>query len=119
MRRISFMLTKEQIRARTKTVTRRLGWEFAKAGMLLLPVEKCMGLKAGESMVPLCGPIQLVSTRFEPLQRLIDEPEYGTEESRLEGFPGWTGEQFVEFYCKQPGAYPQRSVNRLEFEYTD
>lgn len=113
------MLTKDQIKARTKTVTRRFGWLFAETGMLLMPVEKCMGLKAGESMVPLCGAIRIVSTRREPLRRMIDDPEYGAEEARLEGFPEWTGQQFVDFFCKQPGAYPNRTVNRLEFSYTD
>lgn len=119
MRRISFMLTQDQIKARTKTVTRRLGWDFARAGVLLLPVEKCMGLKAGQAMVALCGPILIISTRCEPLRRMIDEPDYGAEEARLEGFPDWTGQQFVDFYCKQPGVYIGRSVNRLEFAYTD
>lgn len=113
------MLTKDQIRAGTKTVTRRLGWLFAQEGMLLLPVEKCMGLKAGEAMVPLRGPIKLISVRQERLSRMIDEPGYGTEEARLEGFPDWTGQQFVDFYCKQPGAFPNREVTRLEFSFTD
>ena len=42
------MLTKEQILARTKTVTRRLGWWFLKPGDVVWACEKCMGLKKGE-----------------------------------------------------------------------
>lgn len=44
---MSFALTVPQIQAGTKDVTRRLGWQFAKAGDLIRPVRKCMGLKPG------------------------------------------------------------------------
>ena len=44
-RNMSFAMTTEQIRARTKTVTRRFGWWFLKAGDQVWAVEKAMGLK--------------------------------------------------------------------------
>ena len=53
MRNISCSHTKEQVRNRTKTVTRRLGWKNLKPGTLLRIVEKAMGLKPGEQIVPL------------------------------------------------------------------
>ena len=39
-RNMSFMITKEQVRNRTKTVTRRLGWAFLKPGDIVNAVEK-------------------------------------------------------------------------------
>ena len=39
MRHMSFALTTKQIKSRTKTVTRRLGWTFLKPGDLIQPVE--------------------------------------------------------------------------------
>ena len=43
-RNMSFMLTTEQVRNKTKTVTRRLGWWFLKPGEIVNAVEKGMGL---------------------------------------------------------------------------
>ena len=45
---MSFALTTEQVRNRTKTVTRRLGWATAKAGDIVQPIVKGQGLKKGE-----------------------------------------------------------------------
>jgi len=44
-RNISFALTTKQIRNRSKTVTRRLGWLHIKKGDVLNACVKCMGLK--------------------------------------------------------------------------
>lgn len=49
-RNISFALTTDQIRDRTKTVTRRKGWKFLKAGDTLNACVKCMGLRPGEQI---------------------------------------------------------------------
>lgn len=119
MRNISFFLTKAQILAKTKRVTRRVGWEWAEAGMLLQPIEKGQGLKAGETIVRLGCPIILISVRPEPLTAMIVDPAYGAAEAALEGFPDWTGQQFVDFICKQPSVFPERELNRLEFDYTE
>jgi hypothetical protein len=51
-RYISFMLTQPQIRARTKTVTRRMGWKDLKPGTLLMAAEKCQGLGKGGKIKP-------------------------------------------------------------------
>ena len=66
MRNMSFALTTEQIRARTKTVTRRLGWEFLKPGDLVQAVVKCQGLKKGEKVEPLAE-LRIVAVRRESL----------------------------------------------------
>jgi len=60
------MLTKPQILARTKTVTRRVGWKHLKVGDLLQGVEKGMGLKAGETIKRLAV-IRVTDVRQERL----------------------------------------------------
>lgn len=86
MRNMSFALTVPQIQAGTKDVTRRLGWEFLKVGELFQPVRKCMGLKPGEKLELLRGPLRVVSLRREPLDMMTTDLDYGLEEVRREGF---------------------------------
>lgn len=117
-RNISFALTTKQFRARTKTVTRRLKWLNVKAGDVLQGVEKCQGLKQGEKVVKL-GLIRVTDARREPLQRMIDDPEYGQAEASLEGFPDLTGEQFVAMFCKNMKVDPSELVTRIEYEYLE
>jgi hypothetical protein len=56
MRSMSFALTTDQVRARTKTVTRRLGWTFLKAGDRIRAVVRCHGkgelMREGFDMLP-------------------------------------------------------------------
>jgi hypothetical protein len=113
-RNISFALTTEQIRNRTKTVTRRLGWKNLKKGDILNACVKCMGLKKGEKPEKL-GLIRVVDVRREPL----DGPYYGQkglEESRREGFD-FSYHKFVEMFCKHMGGDKNQEVTRIEFEY--
>lgn len=123
MRNISFMLTTSQVRARTKRVTRRLGWRNLKPGDLLCGVEKGMGLKAGEKIVRLAV-IRVVSVRFEPLRCMTEDADYGLAECELEGFGDhptlrWPS-AFVEFFCgSHRGCTPDTEVTRIEFEYVD
>lgn len=115
-RNISFSLTTAQFRAKTKTVTRRLRWDSLKVGDVLMGVEKAMGLKPGEKMVRL-GQIRVIDARNEPLQRMIDDPEYGKEEAAKEGFPEMTGAEFVAMFCKHMQCEPSYAPKRIEFEY--
>lgn len=116
MRNMSFMLTKGPFRARTKTVTRRLGWKNLKPGVLVMGCEKCQGLKKGESPVKL-GKIRIKSVRREPLDRMAKDEEYGNAEARLEGFPDLTGLEFVTMFCRNMKVIPETEVTRIEFEY--
>jgi len=123
VRNISFMLTRQQIRERTKTVTRRVGWAKLKAGELLQGVEKGMGLKAGEKVVPLAT-IRVVSARPEALSAMTADVEYGRAECAKEGFGDHpvlrSPSAFVEFFCKSHrGCTPDTVVTRIEFEYVD
>jgi hypothetical protein len=119
-RNMSFALTTEQIRNRTKTVTRRVGWGFLNPGDIVNACVKCMGLKPGEKVQRLAQ-IRVVRTRIEPLSRMIQQPEYGAVEATKEGFPDWTGEQFVEMFMEHMTAKFSTNtlVNRIEFEYVE
>jgi hypothetical protein len=112
MRNMSFSATKEQFRARTKDVTRRLGWASLQPGQVVMAVEKAQGLKKGEKVKRL-GPIRILKVWAEPLD-VIDQ-----EECRREGFPDRTPAQFVQFFCEFNGCTPATMVNRIEFEYLD
>lgn len=125
MRNISFALTTEQVRNRTKTVTRRLGWKTLKEGTLLQPVVKAQGLKKGEQTQKIGGPIRVVRWSQEPLAKLTSDLDYGLEEVRREGFaehPMVLGSPlaFVEYFCNaNRPCEPTWIVTRIEFEYVE
>lgn len=121
MRNMSFMLTTQQIRKRTKRVTRRLGWEFLKPGDLVCAIEKGQGLKKGETVKRLAV-LRVTSVRREPLGRMTDEWEYGLRECRLEGFPPphrySHPSAFVRFFCTtHRGCRPDTIITRIAFGY--
>lgn len=115
-RNMSFAMTTPQYRDGSKDVTRRWAWENAKAGDVIMGVEKAMGLKKGEKVVQL-GPAEILSVRREPLDRMIKEPEYGAEEMRREGYPfGMTDPAlFVERLAREAGKNPSDLITRIEF----
>jgi hypothetical protein len=118
VRNISFALTTDQIRAGTKTVTRRMGWLALKPGELLQPVKKGMGLKPGEKIERLRGPIRVTSVRREMLNEMVRLPAYGRQECDYEGFPDYSPASFVDMFCRShTGCKPNSIVTRIEFEY--
>lgn len=110
MRNMSFSMTTEQARSRQKTVTRRQAWWNLKPGTLIQQVEKGMGLKKGEK-VKRIHVIRILHARPEPIQAITQDDVI------KEGFPDWTPEQFIAFYCKHHGLKPEQYTNRIEFEY--
>lgn len=116
MKNISFALTEPQVRARTKTVTRRQGWKDLKPGTRLRAVNKCQGLKPGEKPVELAL-IEVVDVRVEPLNRMTLEPEYGRAECAREGFPDMNPDDFVAMFCDHMAYLPPLAVRRIEFRY--
>lgn len=119
MRNISFQLTTEQIKARTKDVTRRLGWLNLKKGDRLQGCKKCMGRKHGEPLERLAV-VEVVAVRREPLGA-ISKPDVIRE-----GFPDLTPAEFVEFFCRthkdpltKKQATSETIVTRIEFKYVD
>lgn len=119
-RNMSFSLTTPQVRARTKTVTRRLGWYFLKPGEVVQAIEKGQGLKKGKHVSRLCL-IRIVSTRIEPLRAMTDDLDYGFAETSREGFlegdPKHFPSEFVSMFCNHNRCSPSMRVNRIEFEY--
>ena len=115
MRNMSFALTTPQMLARTKTVTRRLGWRDLEKGTLLQAVEKARGLPKGSKLKKL-GVIRVVSVRTEPLSRM-QQGRYGKVEAQKEGFPDLSGKEFVEQFVESIGCKPSTVVTRIEFEF--
>ena len=111
-RNMSFAMTTEQFIARTKTVTRRFGWWFLRAGDIVCGVEKAMGLKRGEQIKRL-GLIRIISTRPEPLNAITQGDCF------KEGFPGLTPAEFVDMLQTHYSCGPDATINRIEFEYFD
>ncbi len=113
MRNMSFSMTADQVIAGTKTVTRRFGWWFIKEGDLVRPIYKGMGLKKGEKVKPIRGPIRIVRAKAELLCDITKADVI------REGFPGQTRQWFISMLCAHHRTYPSAVVNRIEFEYTD
>lgn len=111
-RLMSVALTEEQVRARTKTVTRRLGWLFLKPGDRLTLCRKVMGRRKGEPVVRIVE-VEIVSVRREPLSRITDE------DVAREGFPDWRWPDFVNFFCEHMKCTPDTEVTRIEWRYLD
>lgn len=111
-RNMSFALTTPQMRARTKTVTRRMRWANLQPGEVLNAVEQGMGLRKGER-VRRIGHIRVLSTRWEPISVIT------AEDVAREGFPGWTPAQFISFFCKHNRCAEETLVNRIEFEHME
>lgn len=111
MRHMSFALTKAPVLSRSKRITRRLGWKTLKPGTLLQPVEKSQGLKKGEKVRKIGGPIRVVSVRLELLYHITNEDVV------LEGFPHLTPDEFVAMFCQHNKCSADSEVARIEFEY--
>jgi hypothetical protein len=112
MRQISFSMTTEQIRNRTKTVTCRLGWANLKPGALLQAVAKGQGLKKGEKVEKLC----IIRVKQISLETL----KYITRLDVLkEGFPHMNQQQFIAMFTKHNRCGDWKTVTRIEFEYFD
>jgi hypothetical protein len=118
MRFMSFSLTTPQIKAGTKTVTRRLGWADLKPGEQVMACVKCMGIPKG-GHVEKIRVIECVSNREEPLCQMTNVLAYGDAEVKREGFPKMTPQQFVDMFCKHMKVEAWECVNRVEFRYID
>ena len=118
MRNLSFALTTAQMRARSKTVTRRLGmfWLCLKPGELVCAVEKSQGIVKG-GLVRL-GVIRIVSVTTEPLLEIaLGARVEAREEVDREGFPDLEPEEFVRMFCKHMRCAGGSTVTRIEFEH--
>jgi hypothetical protein len=110
---MSVSLTEPQVRARTKNVTRRVGWLVLKPGDTLQLCRKVMGRRKGEPLVRIVT-VEVVSVRREALGDIT------LADVHAEGFPDWTQEQFVEFFTStHKGTDPTSLVTRIEWRYLD
>jgi hypothetical protein len=119
MRNMSFALTTDQVLKRTKTVTRRVGWNFLKAGDLIQAVEKGMGLKKGETVKRLAV-LRVKSVTGEWMSDFRSRAD-AQEECEREGFPLMNPSEFYNFFrtTHPNGGLDDLRVNRIEFEYAD
>lgn len=118
-RLMSVAYTEPQVVARTKTVTRRLGWWEDKNGRRLLHpgdrltlCRKVMGRRKGEPLVRLAE-VEVVSVRREPLQAITQE------DVEREGFPSWTRHLFMDFFNDHMGGTGLTEVTRIEWRYLE
>lgn len=110
MRLMSVSLTEQQVRDQAKTVTRRLGWLFARVGNEVTLCRKVMGRRPGEPLVRICD-VEIVEVRREPLWHITHV------EVTREGFPGQTPEEFVAFFTQHMRCDPRTVVTRIEWRY--
>lgn len=111
-RLMSVSLTEQPVRDRTKTVTRRQGWEFLRPGDRLTLCRKVMGRKAGEPLVRLAE-VEVTSVRLERLDEITDA------DVAREGFPDWDAIGFIDFFREHMRCQPQDTVTRIEWRYLD
>lgn len=110
-RLMSVAFTEQQVRDRTKTVTRRRGWTFLKPGDRLTLCRKVMGRRPGEPLERI-GDVEVVDVRREVLADITPE------EVAAEGFPGMEPREFVRrFFVEAQGLDPQALVTRIEWRY--
>lgn len=119
-RLMSVALTEAAVRARTKTVTRRLGWWTDKNGRRLLRTgdqltlcRKVMGRRTGEPLVRIAQVEVVDATRQ---QLLIDNTGH---DAALEGFPDWTWWEFVRFFQREMRCSITQPVTRIEWRFLD
>ncbi|WP_245668478.1 hypothetical protein [Nocardia xishanensis] len=106
-------MTEDQVRARTKTVTRRTGWTMLRPGDPLTLCRKVMGRRPGDPLVRIAA-VEVVSTRREPLSAIT------TEDLAAEGFSKMDAAEFIAFFCAtHRGCRPDTIVTRIEWRYVD
>lgn len=113
-RLMSVALTEQAVRDRTKTVTRRLGWQHLMPGDRLTLCRKVQGRKPGEPLERIAT-VLVLDVRREPLS-FID-----SDDVVREGFPGWYGnpQAFVDMFCAAMRCGPHDLVTRIEWRYLD
>lgn len=105
---ISFSKTEKPFKSGIKTQTRRLGWSTLSGDTYMMGVSKRMGLRKGESP-ERWGAIYVTNACYERLDDITQKDVIA------EGFPEWTPEQFVTFFCDEMRCAPREQVRKIEF----
>lgn len=114
-RRMSCSLTIDAVKARTKTVTRRVAttWTNLKPGDRLRLVEKAQGLAKGERQVSLAL-VEVTAVELVPLDSITDD------DLVAEGFADLDRAGFVRFWLGTHHEHnPSTLVRRIEWRYLD
>lgn len=83
---------------------------------------KSQGLKKGERVEKIGGPISVVKVRRERLfvRGLTSDRRYGPMEAAREGFPHLASYgEFVDLFIAYNGGSLNQVVTRIEFEYVE
>lgn len=112
-RLMSVAFTEQAVRDRTKTVTRRKGWLFAKPGDRITLCRKVMGRKPGEPLERICQ-VEIVSVRREPLCTAQNHGELARE-----GCAHLTYHEFWRLYFAPQNIGSMDDVTRIEWRYLD
>ena len=109
---MSFSTTTDQIRNRTKTVTRRFGWWKIRKGTPLIAVEKYRGVRIADRVE--LAKIIVVSARLVILKNIW------RHDLIREGFSYMNRHEFIRMFLKMNrGCHDWTAVMRIEFEYLD
>lgn len=111
-RLMAVSLTEPQVRDRSKTVTRRVGWRMLRRGDQLTLCRKVMG-RRGEPLERIAA-VEVTAVRRERLDAIT------AADVTAEGFPQMTPAEFVSFFCAtHRGCSPGTEVTRIEWRYLD
>lgn len=110
MKHMSFSATVPQMRARTKSVTRRLGWETLESGEVVMAVVKGQGLKKGEKVEKIHA-IEITRVTFERLNTIT------RGEVAREGFPEMGVSGFIKKFCEMNSCADNALVTRIAFKH--
>lgn len=114
---MSVALTERAVRDRRKTVTRRLGWRFLRAGDRLTLCRKVMGRKPGEPLVRIAE-VEVVSVRREPLGAMTDD-DVAREgvDATLEVAGRTEAEAWISWFAWTMKCSVDDEVTRIEWRY--
>lgn len=122
-RLMSVSFTEQAVIERRKHVTRRKGWSMLSPGDRVTLCRKVMGRRQRDGFVePLVrlAEVEIVGVRRERLDLMISDPEYGSAEVALEGFPGMEPVEFIHrFFTHAQGLPAEAVVTRVEWRYLD
>lgn len=117
-RLISVAHTEAQVVAGTKVATRRLNWWTDKNGRrLVLPGDtltccrKIMGRKPDEPLV------RIRDVQVEDVARAQLRVQFTDHDAADEGFPDWTYDEFVAFYCDTFKVTPETVITYIRWRY--